>query len=200
VFCWSRAGKIPNSLSCLGYKNGETGHYKICADVFLDTNHFKVRQNGQIVNKMHIPVSQSRLSGKYGENVQLEGAPVIVDGRAMVPVRVLADGLQVPVSWDSATRVVSLGKSALVVGSSLDFPPFEYKAGNDVVGFDIDLIKAIEEMWKEDIVIQDISFDQLIPSLRSGQVDLIVSGLTITEQRKQFVDFTIPYFEWARYY
>lgn len=132
-----------------------------------------------------------------GENVQLEGAPVIADGRAMVPVRVLADGLQVPVSWDSATRVVSLGKSALVVGSSLDFPPFEYKAGNDIVGFDIDLIKAIEEMWKEDIVIQDISFDQLIPSLRSGQVDLIVSGLTITEQRKQFIDFTIPYFEWG---
>lgn len=132
-----------------------------------------------------------------GENVQMEGAPVIAEGRAMVPVRILADGLQVPVSWDSATRVVSLGKSALVAGSSLDFPPFEYKEGNDIVGFDIDLIKAIEEMWEEDIVIKDISFDQLIPSLRSGQVDLIVSGLTITEQRKQFIDFTTPYFDWG---
>mgnify|MGYP001366606048 CR=1 FL=1 len=132
-----------------------------------------------------------------GENVQLEGAPVIVDGRAMVPVRVLAEGLQVPVSWDNATRVVSLGKLALVVGSSLDFPPFEYKEGNDIVGFDIDLIKAIEQMWGEDIVIKDISFDQLIPSLRSGQVDLIVSGLTITENRKEVIDFTIPYFDWG---
>ncbi|MGS0765201.1 transporter substrate-binding domain-containing protein [Syntrophomonas curvata] len=132
-----------------------------------------------------------------GENVQLEGAPVITDGRAMAPVRVLADGLQVPVSWDSATRVVSLGKSALVAGSSLDFPPFEYKEGNDIVGFDIDLIMAIEEMWEEDIAIQDISFDRLIPSLLSGQVDLIVSGLTITESRREVIDFTIPYFEWG---
>ena len=132
-----------------------------------------------------------------GETINLDAAPVIMAEKAMVPVRVLAEGLQVPVSWDGAARVVSLGKSALVAGSSLDFPPFEYKEGNDIVGFEIDLIKAIEEMWGEDIIIKDVSFDRLIPSLRSGEVDLIVSGITITEDRKKVIDFTEPYFVWS---
>jgi len=131
-----------------------------------------------------------------GKDVQLEVAPVIVKGRAMVPARVLADGLQVPISWDCETQVVSLGKSALVAGSSLDFPPFEYKEGSELLGFEIDLIEAIEEVSGENIIVQDISFDALIPSLRSGKIDMIISGLTIFEQRKEVIAFTTPYFAW----
>lgn len=132
-----------------------------------------------------------------GENVQLESAPVIVDDRAMVPVRILAEGLQVPVSWSSETRVVSLGQPALVAGSSLTFPPFEFREGNDIVGFDVDLIQAIGELWGEEIIVKDIPFNQLIPSLNSGQIDLIISGLTITENRQEFMNFTMPYFDYG---
>ncbi|NLL18413.1 MAG: transporter substrate-binding domain-containing protein [Clostridia bacterium] len=132
-----------------------------------------------------------------GQNVQLESTPVIVAGRAMVPVRVLAEGLQVPVSWSSETRVVSLGKPTLVAGSSLTFPPFEFKEGNDIVGFDVDLIQAIGELWGEEIIVKDIPFNQLIPSLSSGQIDLIISGLTITENRQEFMNLTMPYFDYG---
>ncbi len=132
-----------------------------------------------------------------GKDVQLDVAPVIVENRAMVAVRVLADALQVPISWDSETQVVSLGKLALVAGSSLDFPPFEFKEDSELRGFDIDLIKAIEEVSGENIIVKDISFDRLIPSLLSGQVDLIISGLTIIEPRQKIMDFTMPYFDYG---
>lgn len=168
---------------------------KLGAKVTWDSQNLSVTVNrGEF--KIAMVIGQT-LAVVNGENVQLESAPVIVDGRAMVQVRVLAEGLQVPVSWFSETRVVSLGKPALVAGSSLDFPPFEYKQGNDIVGFDIDLIQAIGEMWEEEIVIKDISFNELIPSLRSGQIDLVISGLTITEHRQEFMDFTMPYFDYG---
>lgn len=132
-----------------------------------------------------------------GENVKIEVLPVIVDGRAMIPVRILAEGLQVPISWDNATKIVNLEVSVLLAGSSVDFPPFEFKDGNEFVGFEMDLIDALEEVLGEEIAIKDISFDQLIPSLRSGQIDLIISGLTIHEQRKEIIDFTMPYFDYG---
>ena len=130
-----------------------------------------------------------------GEEVQLEALPVIVKGRAMVPLRILAEGLQVPLSWDSIAHMVSL--DVLVAGSSVDFPPFEFVENNEYVGFEIDLIHAIEEVLGERIVIKDIRFNQLIPSLSSGEIDLVISGLTIFEQRKEVVDFTIPYYNYG---
>ncbi|MBP1760990.1 MAG: extracellular solute-binding protein family 3 [Firmicutes bacterium] len=132
-----------------------------------------------------------------GNDVQMEALPVIVNGRTMVPVRFLAEGLQVPVSWDSETRVVSVGEPALVAGSSLDFPPFEYIENDEIVGFDIDLIKALEEVSGEKITVKNTSFDALIPSLRSGQIDMIISGMEIVEQRKEVMSFTDPYSEWG---
>ena len=131
-----------------------------------------------------------------GEEVQLEALPVIVKGRAMVPLRILAEGLQVPLSWDSIAHMVSL--DVLVAGSSVDFPPFEFVENNEYVGFEIDLIHAMEEVLGERIVIKDIRFNQLIPSLSSGEIDLVISGLTIFEQRKEVVDFTIPYYNYEK--
>lgn len=132
-----------------------------------------------------------------GENVDMEVPPVIVNGRTMAPARILAEGLQVPISWDDAAKIVNLGRPVLVAGSSVDFPPFEFKEGDDFVGFEMDLIDAMEEVIGEEIAVKDISFDQLIPSLRSGQVDLIISGITIHEPRKEVVDFTLPYFDYG---
>lgn len=132
-----------------------------------------------------------------GTNVQMEAIPSIVDGRAMVPVKFLAEGLGVTVAWDNAQRIVTLGELTLVAGSSLDFPPFEYIENDKIVGFDIDLIHAIEELLGEKITIKNVSFDVLIPSLRSGEIDMIISGLTIVEQRKEIMSFADPYFAWG---
>ena len=81
-----------------------------------------------------------------------------------------------------------------VVGTEASFPPFEYVEGGEFVGFDMDLIREIGKMYGFDVEIRDISFDSLIPSLMTGNIDIIAAGMTITEEREKVVDFTIPYY------
>jgi len=84
----------------------------------------------------------------------------------------------------------------LVVGTSADFPPFEYKdpQTGEIVGFDIELIKLIaKKIGYDKVEIKDMDFDSLIPALDAGQIDVAIAGITITDKRKQQVDFSIPY-------
>jgi len=83
---------------------------------------------------------------------------------------------------------------AYIVGTSADFPPFEYVEKGQIVGFDIDLIKAIAKSQGFEVNFQDISFDSLIPGLNAGTIDIVASGMTITEERAKVVDFTKPYY------
>ncbi|MFW6238507.1 MAG: transporter substrate-binding domain-containing protein, partial [Halanaerobiales bacterium] len=80
------------------------------------------------------------------------------------------------------------------VGTNATFPPFEYVEDDEVVGFDIDLIKAIGEHQGFDVEVTDISFDSLIPSLNTGNIDIITAGMTITDERAEQVNFSDPYF------
>lgn len=83
----------------------------------------------------------------------------------------------------------------LVVGTNATYAPFEYIQDGEVVGFDIDLINAIGEKLGYEVEIVDQSFDGLIPSLKAGKIDIIVAGLSATDERKQSVDFTDVYFK-----
>ncbi|MGB9826919.1 MAG: basic amino acid ABC transporter substrate-binding protein [Thermosphaera sp.] len=88
-------------------------------------------------------------------------------------------------------------KKVLRVGTSPDFPPFEYinETTNEIVGIDIDLIKLVAQKIGYEVEIVSIDFDGLIPALQAGQIDVIASGMTITEERSKVVDFSIPYWE-----
>jgi len=81
------------------------------------------------------------------------------------------------------------------VGSEASFPPFESVDENgDLVGFDIDLFEAIGEKTGKTIAFENLPFDSLIPALQGGTIDAAISGMTITEERAQTVDFSDPYF------
>lgn len=80
-----------------------------------------------------------------------------------------------------------------VVGTSADFPPFEYVENGAFVGFDVDLIKAIAEEMGFEVEIRDMSFDSLIAALVSGNLDIVISGMTITPERGEVVSFSKPY-------
>lgn len=83
----------------------------------------------------------------------------------------------------------------IIVGTSSDFPPFEYKAQNGtIIGFDIDLIKKILTDQGYTVEVQDIGFDSLIPALQTGKIDVIAAAMTIDDERKQQVDFSSPYY------
>lgn len=100
------------------------------------------------------------------------------------------------VSSIALTGCTEVDENKIIVGTSADFPPFEYVDDNqNIIGFDIDLIKSILIDQGYTVEVQDISFDSLIASLQSGKIDVIAAGMTITDERDEQLDFSDPYFE-----
>ena len=89
------------------------------------------------------------------------------------------------------------GEKVLRVGTTADFAPFEFQdeKGSEYVGFDMDLIRAVGKEMGYKVEIQNISFDGLIPALDAGNIDVIASGLTMNDERKQKVAFSKPYYQ-----
>ena len=84
----------------------------------------------------------------------------------------------------------------LVVGSSATYPPFAYETpARQIVGFDVDIITAIAQKRGLTVRLVNSPFTGVFASLNNGDIDLIISGVTINERRKQSYDFTAPYFE-----
>lgn len=85
----------------------------------------------------------------------------------------------------------------LKVGAETTFPPFEFQdeTSKEYVGFDIDLAKAIGKQMGYEVQIQNIGFDGLIPALDAGNIDLIVSAMSITDERAKKVNFSKPYYK-----
>jgi len=86
-------------------------------------------------------------------------------------------------------------EKVLRVGTSADFPPFEYidPQTKEVTGFDIELIKMIGDKIGYKVEIKNMAFDSLVPSLQTGKIDVVIAGLTITEKREKIIDFSKPY-------
>ncbi len=82
------------------------------------------------------------------------------------------------------------------MGVSADFPPFESYADDAVtfVGFDIDLMQEICNRLGMELQIQDMNFDAIVTAVQTGKLDVGVSGITITDERKESVAFSDPYF------
>lgn len=81
----------------------------------------------------------------------------------------------------------------LMVGVSADNPPYEFMRDGQIVGFDIDLINAMGERLGKKIVIKNFDFSGLLAALVSNNIDIAISGLTVTEEREKHVSFSIPY-------
>jgi len=83
----------------------------------------------------------------------------------------------------------------LLVGSDIPFPPFEDYDGDTVVGFDADLINEIAS--RLDLTAEWVAtpFDTIFTQLATGQFDVVASATTITDQRSELVNFTIPYYK-----
>ncbi len=99
-------------------------------------------------------------------------------------------------SEQTAAPSGTANEKVYIVGTEPYFPPFEYADANvssNIIGFDVDLINAIAADQGFKVEWKDLEFDALIPALQSGQIDIIASGMTITAEREEAVDFTEPY-------
>ncbi|WP_439027233.1 transporter substrate-binding domain-containing protein [Haloarchaeobius sp. DT45] len=88
------------------------------------------------------------------------------------------------------------GGETITIGSDIPYKPFEYREANgDLVGFDVEIAEAVfgEEMGKE-YEFKQTSFDGIINSLNNGNFRVIMSAMTINDERAKEVDFSDPYF------
>lgn len=98
-------------------------------------------------------------------------------------------------SAETTVKTIEPGK--LIVGSDVAFPPFEFvdEKTQEIIGFDVDLIKEIGKRIGLEVEIQPAAFDSIIQALNAGKFDCVVSAMTITEERKKQVDFSDPYID-----
>ena len=87
----------------------------------------------------------------------------------------------------------------LVLGTSADYPPYEWiskdKDGQTkIIGADVALAQAIADELGVELVVQDMQFNAIIPSLKSGEVDIGLAGIVDNEERREVVDFSDSYF------
>ncbi|TLG72508.1 transporter substrate-binding domain-containing protein [Culicoidibacter larvae] len=87
----------------------------------------------------------------------------------------------------------------LVLGTSADYPPYEFHVienGQDtIVGFDIAIAQAVADHLGVELVVKDMDFSGLLPALSTGTVDMVIAGMSPTEERKQNVDFSDIYYQ-----
>ena len=84
----------------------------------------------------------------------------------------------------------------ILVATEAHYPPFEIvDASGEIVGFDVDLVRAAAREGGLEAEFVDQPFEGILPGLKQGKYDAAVSALTITEERAREVDFTDPYYE-----
>ncbi len=84
----------------------------------------------------------------------------------------------------------------LKVGTAADFPPFTFRDENDqIIGFDIDIVKEVAKRIKADIDIIDRPFSMLLTQAQLGQLQIIAAGISATKEREKHIRFTKPYLE-----
>ena len=96
-------------------------------------------------------------------------------------------------SNDAATADES--KPELVMGTNAAFPPYEFydEDGKTIIGIDAEIAQAVADKLGMKLTIKDMEFDSLLTAVQSNAVDIVFAGLTVSEERKQSVDFTMTY-------
>ena len=95
------------------------------------------------------------------------------------------------VSYVPDASVTRTGK--LIMATNAEFPPYESKKGSEVVGIDVDMMRAVCDKLGLELEVEDMQFDSIITSVESGKADVGVAGISVTEDRKKNVDFTVGY-------
>lgn len=101
-----------------------------------------------------------------------------------------------PVAVESAEEDSS--KNQLVVATNAEFAPFEYMEGNKYYGIDMEIAKELADYLGKELVIVNMSFDAVCLSVGQSKCDIAMAGLTVTEDRKEAVNFSESYYNAAQ--
>jgi len=118
------------------------------------------------------------------------GGAAKTDDKATTP----AAGSSAPAASKTPTIDKIKKEGKLVIGTSPDYPPFEsLDKNNNVIGFDIDMMQAVADKLGVKLEIVQMGFDGLIAGLNAKKFDIMAAGVSVTDERKQSVDFSKPY-------
>lgn len=95
----------------------------------------------------------------------------------------------------AATAAPEARRSELRVGISPDYPPLAFKDGGTVRGVEPDLARALAHRLGVELVLVETPWEDLIPNLQQGRIDVIMSGMSVTEERSREVSFVQPYLQ-----
>lgn len=90
------------------------------------------------------------------------------------------------------------GKDQLVVATNAGFEPFEYTKGDKYYGIDMEIAALLAQHLGKELVISNMDFDAVCLSVGQGKADIAMAGLTIKEDRKEYVNFSDPYYNAAQ--
>ena len=91
------------------------------------------------------------------------------------------------------TGCTAKNENVLIMATNAEFPPYEYYDGNEVIGIDAEIAKAIADKLGMELQIDDMDFDSIISAVQSGKADMGLAGMTVTDERKENVNFTSSY-------
>ena len=101
---------------------------------------------------------------------------------------------EAPAEEDTSLQEV-MDNGYIVLGLDDTFAPMGFRdENNEIVGFDVDLAKEVAQRLGVELRLQPIEWDSKVLELQSGNIDMIWNGLTITEERKENINFSKPYF------
>ena len=84
-------------------------------------------------------------------------------------------------------------KESLTMATNAEFPPYEFYKGGKIVGIDAEIAEAIAKKIGMKLSIEDIEFDSVVPSIETGKYNMAMAGLTVTDERKELVNFSTSY-------
>ena len=101
----------------------------------------------------------------------------------------------------SAALLTSCGDNEkIIVHTNAYFAPFEYFVGTDIAGVDVDVMNKVAEKMDTSVEFKSVEFSAIIDNVSAGKVcDCGAAGITITDERKEKVDFSIPYYTSVQY-
>ena len=82
---------------------------------------------------------------------------------------------------------------SLVVGTEAGFAPYELKVGSGFIGIDVEMCAAIAKKLDKELIIENMNFDALPMAVSTNKVDMICAGITVTDERKENMDFSENY-------
>ncbi len=154
---------------------------KILSDPAFEAEEYAIaikKGNPELLGLVDVVLSEIKASGQYD---------TLLKGFIETPEDERDDYITGPQLGDSGI---------LRMGTNAEFPPFEYLLddGKTVAGLDVEIAKLIAKKADKTLEVINMEFDSLLIALESGQVDIVIAGMTVNEERLQSVDFSASYF------